>query len=269
MTNEELAIHIADGKTNLIGELYQQNRGLLYKHAYRFYVLHSDRCMSAGVTLDDMMNECYFAVYTAAKSYAKGKREYKFTSYLKYATLQYFQQMAGTRTERQRKEPLNYCKSLDAPIEGTDGLTFADTVEDTDAAEKAEQLIDNLAYSEVFPEVKRILADNPRQYEIIYSMYHDNISQRDLARSYDLSDNAIRQQKEKALRELRKSSKSKYLHSLYEDIICSSYDKGGFNAFKNTHTSSVEWAVIKADETLQKMIDECKAELPDERVYTR
>lgn len=62
MTNEELAIHIADGKTNLIGELYQQNRGLLYKHAYRFYVLHSDRCMSAGVTLDDMMNECYFAV---------------------------------------------------------------------------------------------------------------------------------------------------------------------------------------------------------------
>lgn len=250
MTNEELAIRIAEGDRDLIGELYQRNKGLLYKHAHRFYVLHSDRCISAGVTLDDMMNECYFAVYTAARSYAKGKREFKFTSYLRYATLQYFQQMAGTRTERQRKEPLNSCKSLDTPIEGTDGLTLADTVEDTDAAEKADALIDRLAYGEVFPEVKRVLADEPRQYEIIYAMYHDNMSQEEVARLQGVSREAIRQQKVKALRELRKPSKSKYLHSLYEDIIGSSYQRGGLTAFKNTHTSSVEWAVINIDNAL-------------------
>lgn len=248
LTNEELAIHIADGSKDLVGELYQRNRGLLYKHAYRFYVLHSDRCISAGVTLDDMLNECYFAVYTAAKSYAKGERQYKFTSYLYYATLLYFQKMAGIRTEKQRREPLNYCKSLDAPIEGADELTLADTVEDTDAAEKADTLIDRLAYSEVFPEVKRILAKEPRQYEIIYAMYHDNISQEEVARLQGVSREAIRQQKVKALRELRKPSKSKYLHSLYEDIICSSYNRGGLTAFKNTHTSSVEWAVMKIEE---------------------
>lgn len=265
MTNEELALHIAEGETDLIGELYQQNRGLLYKYAHRFYVLHSERCTSAGVTLEDMMNECYFAVYNAAKSYAKGTREFKFTSYLRYATLQYFQQMAGTRTERQRKEPLNSCKSLDTPIEGTDGLTLADTVEDIEAAEKADTLIDRLAYAEVFPEVKRILADEPEKYNTVYAIYHDNISASEWARIHDVPLQDIRKQREKAFRELRKPSKSKYLRSLYEDIISSSYQRSGLNKFKHTHTSSVEWAVMKADEVLRRMIDECRTELADGR----
>ena len=246
MTNEELAIHIADGNKELIGELYQRNYGVLYKLAYRYYTLYSDRCISAGVTLDDMMNECYFAVYTAAKSYAKGKREYKFVSYLRYATLQYFQQMAGTRTGRQRKEPLNSCKSLDVPIEGTEGLTLAGTVEDIDAAEKADALIDRLAYGEVFPEVKRILADEPEKYNTIYALYHDNISRSEWARITGVTPQAVRWQREAAFRLLRRS-KSKYLHSLYEEIISSSYYMGGLNKFKHTHTSSVEWAVIQID----------------------
>lgn len=264
MTNEELALHIADGNRGLIGELYQQNKGLLYKHAYRFYVLHSERCICAGVTLDDMMNECYFAVYTAAKSYAKGKRKYKFTSYLYYSTLNYFLQMAGIRTERQRKEPLNSCKSLDAPIEGTDGLMLADTIEDIQAAEKADTLIDRLAYSDVFPEVKRILVDEPEKYNTIYAIYHDNISASELSRCKGVTKEAIRQQKQNAFRLLRRS-KSKYLRSLYEDVISSSYQRSGLSAFKNTRTSSVEWAVMKADEVLLRMIDECRAELADGR----
>lgn len=247
MTNEELAIHIADGNRELIGELYQRNYGVLYKLAYRYYTLYSDRCISAGVTLEDMMSECYFAVYTAAKSYAKGKREYKFTSYLKYATLQYFQQMAGTRTEKQRNEPLNSCKSLDVPIEGTEDLTLADTIEDIDAAEKADDLIDSLAYGEVFPEVKRVLADEPEQYDTIYAIYHDNISPSEWARMKGVPLQAIRSQREKAFRELRKEDRSAYLRSLYEDIISSSYRKGGLKAFRNSWTSSVEWAVLQRD----------------------
>lgn len=264
MTNEELALHIADGNRGLIGELYQQNKGLLYKHAYRFYVLHSDRCASAGVTLDDMLNECYFAVYTAAKSYAKGKREYKFTSYLHYSTLNYFLQMAGIRTERQRKEPLNRCKSLDAPIEGTNGLTLADSIEDIEAAENADTLIDRLAYSDVFPEVKRILADEPEKYSTIYAIYHDNISMGAWAKITGVTPEAIRQQKQNAFRLIRRS-KSKYLSSLYEDVISSSYQRSGLSAFKNARTSSVEWAVMKVDEVLLRMIDECGAELADGR----
>ena len=247
MTNEELAIHIADGNKELIGELYQRNYGILHKLAYRYYTLYSVRCISAGVTLDDMLNECYFAVYTAAKSYAKGTREFKFVSYLRYATLQYFQQMAGTRTERQRKEPLNSCKSLDVPIEGTEGLTLADTIEDIDAEEKADALIDRLAYGEVFPEVKRVLADEPEQYNTIYAIYHNNISPSEWARMKDVPLQTIRNQREKAFRELRKPSKSKYLRSLYEEIISSSYYMGGLKKFNHTHTSCVEWAVIQID----------------------
>lgn len=263
MTNEELALHIADGNKDLIGELYQQNKGLLYKYAYRFYILHSERCAGAGITLDDMMNECYFAVYTAAKSYAKGNREYRFTSYLHYSTLQYFQQMAGIRTKQQRKEPLNSCKSLDTSIEDTDGLMLADTVEDIEAAEKTDILIDRLAYSNVFPEVKRILADEPEKYNTVYAIYHDNISMVEWAKITGVTPEAVRQQKQNALRLLRRS-KSKYLRSLYEDVIESSYQRSGLNAFKNTKTSSVEWAVMKIDEVLHKMIEEVNTEFSDE-----
>lgn len=220
MTNEELAIHIADGNSELIGELYQKTYGILRKLAYRYYVLYYDRCISAGVTLDDMVSECYFAVYTAARSYAKGKKEFKFNSYLRYATLQYFQQLSGTRTEKQRNEPLNTCKSLDIPIEGTDGLTLADAIEDINAAEKADALIDNVAYSKVFPEVKRVLSDEPQMYDIIYSLYHDKRTVKEVSELQGVSSAVIRQQREKAFRKLRQPGKSEYLSNLYEDIIC-------------------------------------------------
>lgn len=116
----------------------------------------------------------------------------------------------------------------------------------------------------MFPEVKRILAEEPEKYNTVYALYHDNISMPEWARITGVTPQAVRWQRENALRLLRRS-KSKYLHSLYEDIVSSSYQRSGLNAFKNTGTSSVEWAVMKADEVLLRMIDECRAELADGR----
>lgn len=250
MTNEELAISIADGNKDLIGELYQKNRGLLYKHAKRFYILHSERCASAGVTLDDMMNECYFAVYSAAKAYAKSERKYKFTSFLHYSTLNYFLHMVGMRTERQRKEPLNSCKSLDAPIDGTEDLTLCDTVEDVQETENAERLIDRLVLREVFPEVKKVFENEPQQYELIYAIYHDNIARNKLAEIKGVTAEAIRQQQTRALQQLRKEHKR--FDKFCVDVIDLSLRRGGLETYRNTNTSSVEWAVLRIIENMQR-----------------
>lgn len=260
LSNEELAVLVADGDKNAELELYKQNKGLLYKHAYSFYILNRDRCENAGATIDDMMNESFFAVLSAARYYAKSDRQYKFTTYLRYTVRNCYSELAGLRTHKQQHEPLNSCRSLDEPLnEEEKKLTLADALEDKSESLRAEQLIDSLALADVLPEVERLLKDNPEQYEVIKAVYFDNVSQSELSRIKGVSKESIHQRKVRALRALQKHPGK--LKDIYEDVIGMSYNMGKLSTFKRTRTSSVEWAVLKADEQLKRMLAELETEI--------
>lgn len=62
MTNEELAVRIKDGDTACTEKLWKNLYRLLYKIAAGIYTQKRERCAAAGVTLEDLLQECFFAM---------------------------------------------------------------------------------------------------------------------------------------------------------------------------------------------------------------
>ena len=69
MTNEELAIRIENGETELMTDLYNNCRRLLGMVALRYYNRYPSRCAECGIELADVINESYFALPAAVKAY--------------------------------------------------------------------------------------------------------------------------------------------------------------------------------------------------------
>ena len=113
MTNEELAIRIQNGELGLIGELWDQNVGVIKLHAYDLFNRYRDRCASSGVEADDIYQVCFFALTDAVKAFCKDSG-YKLTTYMKYPLMTHFNALTGIRTTK--RDALNYADSLDEPI---------------------------------------------------------------------------------------------------------------------------------------------------------
>lgn len=243
MSNEELCVLISSGKKELLSDLYIQNKGIIYKHAYRFYNRHAKRCMKCGVELEDLENEAFFALCEAVEAYCKGK-EYKFTSYLRYPLQIHFNELIGYRTSRTLNEPLNNSISLDKPIDGTDSenINLIDTIIDN-KAEFEENVVDECAISGLFPAVKETLKDD-FAYNCIDMNYRQGISCREIAEKYGFSNSYISSIIKKAFQQLRKKQNTPFTRAC-QDVIDASYHKHGVSTFKYTGMSSTEWAALK------------------------
>ena len=66
MTNEQLANQAQTGSRAALAELWGAVRPLLFSLAWRFYQKQGkERCSSHGVTLEDLQQECFFALCDA------------------------------------------------------------------------------------------------------------------------------------------------------------------------------------------------------------
>ena len=83
MCNEELAILIKQGRTELYGELWDNIKALLYKFSNRFYYDNAERCTSAGVELEDIKQSCFFVLADMVKAY-NPEKGFKFNTYARY-----------------------------------------------------------------------------------------------------------------------------------------------------------------------------------------
>lgn len=247
MTNEELAKNIYySGKNELIEDLYNKNYGILYRYAKGFYNGHFKRLTKCGVEMDDMMNEGYFALLYAVKAYCESDTDYRFTAFLKYPLLNRFKMLAGLKTKAETNEPLNNALSLDAPISEEDSDTaLADTIYDK-SSNFEDELLYKIISDEVFKTVKSILSDCPELYNVIYMRFALNMPISKIAERLKITQSDVRSAEQRAFRILR-GSKSKDIKEYFDALIGTSYRLGGFTRFKETHTSSVEWAVMKMD----------------------
>ena len=146
-TNEALAAQAKAGDREALAALWEQNRGLLRVMFNRLAAAYRERMEAAGVTLEDLEQEGYFAVAKAAKLYDPSAGT-KFSTFLFYPVKTAFACAVGLRTERQRQEPLCRCDSLDAPLDAEDNgsATRGDTVPDA-AAEQAFNDADECLYT--------------------------------------------------------------------------------------------------------------------------
>ena len=69
MTNEELVILIHNGQTELMQELYDQNRGMIYRVASRC----GQSWYTASVDIDDLMQSGYIALAVAVEAHDDSK----------------------------------------------------------------------------------------------------------------------------------------------------------------------------------------------------
>lgn len=201
MTNEELAelIQKTDSKTAK-AELWEQNKGIIYRLACSYYRPTSPH------TLEDLVQQGYFALLYAVKSYDKAKG-YKFTTYLKFSFKLAIRNIVNAEI---------YI-SLDAPLR-YDGeekeSSIADTIPDNSTLEELERALNLTAEQQAINNALGRL--EPLQRDIITSIYFHGETLTSIATRLSRSIEAIRQRHKRILKELRKDPE---LMELYQDTI--------------------------------------------------
>lgn len=132
MTNEQLALNVQNGNRAALAELWGAVRPLLLSMAWKFYTRQGkERCSSHGITLEDLQQETFFALFNAVQAY-KPEKGYQLTTYLNYATENRFKACMGIQG---KADALNHADRLERPIPGDEeGREQGDVIPD----EKAE-----------------------------------------------------------------------------------------------------------------------------------
>lgn len=157
MENEELALKIQAGQTELYGELWERCRKLLYYILARY---------QNGITLpnyisgEDLEQCMYAALRAAVKSYDSGKG-YKFTSYL------HFHVMNTVQAQLPDKHITEI--SANQPVEDDEGKSgeLQDFIEDDTAALQ----FNNIELSELRATVRKAVAALPERQRICITLY--------------------------------------------------------------------------------------------------
>ncbi len=254
MSNEELVKLIQKGQKEYISTLWNQVEAFISLMAYK-----KPNALPENLWYlrDDMVNEAYFYFLKAIDGY-KDNRRGKFLTYLTYHLKNCFNKVIyGGVTEKAMREPLNEAISIDAPINDEDGITIADTLIDINS----ESYYRNIEDMDFWDEMNRILQrgidhiqGKPR--EILQTMLDYDV---DLNGARKLMGGSIEQRQnyrqlyQKGLRELRRFitiyiGKRENKGSGIHDYISYCY---GFGRFYHTHTSCVEWAVMKRERDLK------------------
>lgn len=121
-TNEELAARAKGGDQEAVGALWEQNKGLLVLMMRKLAANPGSAAQmrAAGVTLEDLEQESYFAIQAAVDLYDP-QAGAKFATFLRYPVMTAFFNAIGMRTVKGRKDPLSSAISLDEPLSTEDG----------------------------------------------------------------------------------------------------------------------------------------------------
>lgn len=252
-TNEALAAQAKAGDREALAALWEQNRGLLALMFRRLAATYRERMDAAGVTLEDLEQEGYFAVATAAKLYDPSAGA-KFATFLYYPVKNVFACAVGLRTERQRQEPLCRSDSLDAPLDAEDNgsATRGDTVPD-DAAEQAFYDADECLYTaQLHSALDNAMALlDERQAAVLRGRFYEGRTLESLAVQLGISRERVRQTESKAIRAMRFPRIRCKLDAYRTEVLSgSSYRSTGFTAWKergSVEERLAEWIEAKAE----------------------
>lgn len=137
---------------------------------------------------------------------------------------------------------------LDEPISDESERTKGEFIIDENA-DFEESTIYNADMSNLIGVIKTALSDRQHgelKYNIIIDRYLSKLTLKEVGEKYGLSLERIRQIEKSAFKDLRNPRNKKIQH--YQEYIAErSVFHSGLKEFKHTHTSGVEWAVMKLD----------------------
>jgi len=255
MSNEELVSRIQNGE-DLQTELYQQNVRLIEWVARKYISLFD---------LDDLKQEAAIAMMEAAKEYspevgttfatfAINAMSWKLYKYIQdYSTV--IRIPYNTRAEIMHGDPAADTKllrtarraaaaaSLDAEIDGTDGMKLSDTIEGS--PDFSDSVIDTMAAGQdamtLWSEVDAL---EGIQGDVIRRKFQQGMTIEQIAKDIGTDSGTVRYANGRALRNLGRSRKVRHIAEELGYIQSLSYC-GSIGRFKRTLTSSTEDAAMK------------------------
>lgn len=176
MTNEELVALIQAGERDRLPELWEQVERFVALQANRLlHAMGPDRAALAGVEFGDLYNSGYFALVDAAERYDP-EAGAKFITFFAMRLKSYFSDTTGFRLARQRKDPLNSAKSMDARLkEGDeDSGAFGDFIPDPRAAQALQDVEDGIQRDYTRQAVRQALEQLPTEERLaIKARYYE------------------------------------------------------------------------------------------------
>ncbi len=245
MTNEELCILIKNGDDGYLPQLWEQTRRLIVMKAKQRYESLENK---HGTELDDLIQSGYLAVLEAVKYYDPVKG-FKFTTYLTNTLKTAFNEVLGIRTVR--RNPLNYCDSLDRPI-GEDGdMTLLDTIGDMTPGRKEIEadIVESVYHQELraaLDNALKILPDDSRQ--ILELHFYFDISAETLAENLNISHQGIFNKMANAYIRILGSSHMKILRAFLYDEDPDFSNGAGYLSWRDSGMSTEEKFVIYQEE---------------------
>lgn len=203
MTNEEMAKAAQTGSRAALTELWGAVRPLLLSMAWRFYTRQGkERCASHGLTLEDLQQEAFFALWDAVKAY-KPEKGYQLTTYLSRATENRFRACMGIRG---KADALNHADRLERPIPGEEeGRQQGDTIPD-EQAQAALEAVDDSAQQE---QLQAILGETLEalpapQGDVLRLRFLGQRTRQQTAHALGLTLADVRREEQRALAQLRR-----------------------------------------------------------------
>lgn len=240
MTNEELAIKIQDGNSDLIIELWENVKKFIrVKAADQFNRMQG----RDGNEIEDFMQQGYFAFIYAVEHFDRNSG-FKFLAYIKAPLQTAFAEASGYRTEK--RDPLNNCISLDMPLDDSEGSdTLLSSVEDpANGIEDIERKIWREQLKETILKALEALPDVQRA--IIEDRYYKSKTIKEISQERDEPPDKIQREERKALDILHRGSKKTGIEEFIEENT-NYYMKSGIQRFNSTRTSVTEHLTLNRE----------------------
>lgn len=260
MTNEELAVAIQQGHTELYSELWEQVRAFVIRESKRRYRAAGGRAGTIyeytdaeGMTVADYAQSGFLAVVRAVKYYDSERGS--FLTLLGDCLPAEFNVATQWQGSRASHDPIHRHKSLDVPLnaDDPDGETLLDMQQNSrNDYEDAEE---RMFIEALRKALDRAIADLPAtQARALTGRYWEGRTLKELCTEERVSIGLIGQREQNGLRSIRRRAKDYGLQQ-FVDELTSFYCHVGVNEFQRTHTSAVERLAIER-ERIEKQLRE-------------
>lgn len=261
MTNEELAQLIKDGHEEHTPELWDSVKRLMYALAFRMYRSNLDMFDRAGLSLEDIKQESYFAFLGAVEAYAPEKG-FAFNSYLHYQLKHHIRGILKPGDLLNRTET----RSLDAPLdtEEEDSNSLHDITPDPESGKALAAFEQRESYA-LLHEAVSLLPGGLK--EVIKSRYFEELTLDQIGERLGKSRERVRQLERSALDALRRGPMGRKLRDAYLDDLRTNhapldfralaYRHKGISAFLSSRSSEVEDAILRREALFEKEVKRC------------
>ena len=199
MTNEELAMRIKAGESELMSELWTQVERFVAQQARKFFSAYMSRCQQLGLELEDIQQEGFFGIQAAVEDFDSDKGVL-FLTYAGYNIKRAFFRAAKMDYRNWQSNTAYQAVSIDEPLTETGG-TLAATLESPENVES--EVIDRVFTETLAKDLGAAIANLSQPWaETINAIYFTGIRPVDLARRAGITRTTVSRKHRRALKAL-------------------------------------------------------------------